>query len=866
MIKVEHLEKTYKSNKKNQTHAIKDVSFTLPDSGMIFIIGKSGSGKSTLLNLIGGLDDFDSGKVIVDGNDLSKMNHTDFNNYRSGYVSFIFQDHFLINELKVKDNVSLGLNVINENNMDRVKDLLEKVDLSNKIDSYPIELSGGERQRVAVARAIIKDPKLILCDEPTGNLDFKTTKLIFDILKELSKEKLVIVVSHDMDNALIYADRIIEIFGGEILSDKTKNNNYNKDLSFDGNSVIIPKNKALDEKDIEYINSIDSKNYKLGEEPYSNTSELVDSNRKVELKKNKFYKGRIGKISKSFIFRNLKKMIVTSIIISVIIACFQVFISLYSFNSSYEIMKNYEKNNVEEILIRRNYYVNENPGDSMRFDKRVYPVSEEDIASLKNNGYEGNVYKVYNYFLYQNYTGIAYEQFYNDSMSLDTFYAKESFGAICCNEDYLKSKFGSIDVIKGDIYEKEGVIITDYMADSLIKNNTSISSYDDIVGRYYYTNVYQCYKYVKAIIKTDYKEVFKDYIDKANKNNGIIIDKNYVNDDEDFGEFSRLIKTKYGLGYSFSTNFIEDNINSKSTGWVPMRFVNIEANGTDFGVVNALSAIRCSESLNHGEAMFNLKYFNTIFNANYSVDDIDSFEPITITIKKYYDDTKQKNSNLYGEVTLKIVKLVNDDSNHDLFIREDDYSLFKDISMIPYGLLLDDVSSSIKCIDDISNGYYISDCLVTNIDLISKYIFIFKKVALLVSIVLAVLIVVYLAFYEMSNISSNKREIGILKAIGMKQRTISMIFIFQQILLSIMVFVTAMLFSYILIRVANNLLQSSIRLYAEVYIASITLIRFRIAYMLVFLALTIVVIMASCIIPILLLTRIKPMNIIKAKE
>jgi ABC-type antimicrobial peptide transport system permease subunit len=199
-------------------------------------------------------------------------------------------------------------------------------------------------------------------------------------------------------------------------------------------------------------------------------------------------------------------------------------------------------------------------------------------------------------------------------------------------------------------------------------------------------------------------------------------------------------------------------------------------------------------------------------------------------------------------------------------IREDDYSLFKDISMITYGLLLDDVKSSIKCIDDISNGYYISDFLVTNIDLISKYIFIFKKVALLVSIVLAILIVVYLAFYEMSNISSNKREIGILKAIGMKQRTISMIFIFQQILLSIMVFVTAMLFSYILIRVANNLLQSSIRLYAEVYIASITLIRFRIGYMLVFLALTIVVIMASCIIPILLLTRIKPMNIIKAKE
>ena len=180
MIRVEHLQKTYNLNKKNGTHAIKDITFTLPDKGMIFIVGKSGSGKSTLLNILGGLDDFESGSVIVDGNDLSKMKHTDFNKYRSTYVSFIFQDHFLIDDYNVKDNVLLSLNILNENKEKKVKETLEKVELLDKIEAMPQELSGGQRQRVAVARAIIKEPKLILCDEPTGNLDDKTTKLVFD--------------------------------------------------------------------------------------------------------------------------------------------------------------------------------------------------------------------------------------------------------------------------------------------------------------------------------------------------------------------------------------------------------------------------------------------------------------------------------------------------------------------------------------------------------------------------------------------------------------------------------------------------------------------------------------------------------------
>lgn len=244
-------------------------------------------------------------------------------------------------------------------------------------------------------------------------------------------------------------------------------------------------------------------------------------------------------------------MFITSIIISIIIACFSVFTSLYSFNGNYELIKNYEKSDVDSILIRRNYYVNSNPGDSLRFDSKMYPTSDKDIEKLKSNGYSGNIYKVYNYALSGYSANVLYEAYPSDSDNLGKFYARESYGAICCDEEYLKNKFGSIEVIKGDIYEKQGVIITDYLADSLIKTSVYASNYDDIVGNYQFRVTDDSYIYIKAIIKTNYKEELKEFIEKSEKNNGKIVSDDSPSRDEGFSYFCRLIQTKYGLGYTF---------------------------------------------------------------------------------------------------------------------------------------------------------------------------------------------------------------------------------------------------------------------------------------------------------------------------
>lgn len=211
MIKLINLQKTYKQ-KNIKLDALKSINLTFPDKGLIFITGVSGTGKSTLLNIIGGLDTFNEGDIIIDGVSLKNFKEKDINNYRNSYVGFVFQEFNLIEEYNIKENIRLGCNKEIEEN--KINEILEKVNLKGLENRKPNTLSGGQRQRVSIARALVKEPKLLLCDEPTGQLDKETSKTIFEILKEISKESLVIVVSHDEENAKKYADEIIKIEDG----------------------------------------------------------------------------------------------------------------------------------------------------------------------------------------------------------------------------------------------------------------------------------------------------------------------------------------------------------------------------------------------------------------------------------------------------------------------------------------------------------------------------------------------------------------------------------------------------------------------------------------------------------------------------
>jgi len=238
MIQVKDIIKRYKSKGGAEIKALDGVTIDFPEKGMVFILGKSGSGKSTLLNIVGGLDMPDGGELIVKGKSSKDFSATDFDGYRNTYIGFVFQEYNILGEFNVAENIALALQLQGKkNDSEAVEKILEKVDLAGLGNRKSQTLSGGQKQRVAIARALVKDPEIIMADEPTGALDSATGKEVFNTLKKLSEEKLVIVVSHDREFAEEYGDRIIELKDGKVISDLSKQLREAENLS--GNVIKI---------------------------------------------------------------------------------------------------------------------------------------------------------------------------------------------------------------------------------------------------------------------------------------------------------------------------------------------------------------------------------------------------------------------------------------------------------------------------------------------------------------------------------------------------------------------------------------------------------------------------------------------------
>ena len=223
MLEIRNIRKTYRSKKGVETRALDGVSLSFPERGLVFLLGKSGSGKSTLLNICGGLDRPDEGEIVIRGRSSKDFSAEDFDSYRNTCVGFVFQEYNVLNEFSVEDNVALALELQNKKrDPQEIRRILRIVEMEDFAKRKPNTLSGGQKQRVAIARALVKDPQIILADEPTGALDSETGRQVLDTLKKLSGDKLVIVVSHDREFAEQYADRIVELKDGKVISDVTR--------------------------------------------------------------------------------------------------------------------------------------------------------------------------------------------------------------------------------------------------------------------------------------------------------------------------------------------------------------------------------------------------------------------------------------------------------------------------------------------------------------------------------------------------------------------------------------------------------------------------------------------------------------------
>ena len=222
ILSIKKLHKSYKHGD-NTTHVLKGIDLEIEEGSFVSILGRSGSGKTTLLNVISTLLDYDKGKITIDGKDISKMKAKKINTIRNNYIGFVFQEFNLVKDMSVLDNVATPL-ILNGEKFSSAREkalkALESVGLEQYAKVRPPELSGGQQQRVAIARAIVNDQKIILCDEPTGALDDYTAKEILDLLRDLSKTKTIIMVTHDEEFAKTYSDRIIMLVDGNIMKDQ----------------------------------------------------------------------------------------------------------------------------------------------------------------------------------------------------------------------------------------------------------------------------------------------------------------------------------------------------------------------------------------------------------------------------------------------------------------------------------------------------------------------------------------------------------------------------------------------------------------------------------------------------------------------
>ena len=221
MITVNNLSKVFRTEE-IETTALNSVSFTINQGEFVVIMGPSGCGKSTLLNVLGLLDNPTGGSYQLLDTEMSQLREKDRTKFRKGNIGFVFQSFNLIDELNVYENVELPLKYLNISASERkrrVTEMLKRMNISHRAQHYPQQLSGGQQQRVAIARAVVANPKLILADEPTGNLDSRNGKEVMDLLCELNKEGTTIVmVTHSQKDASI-AQRIINLFDGEIVAD-----------------------------------------------------------------------------------------------------------------------------------------------------------------------------------------------------------------------------------------------------------------------------------------------------------------------------------------------------------------------------------------------------------------------------------------------------------------------------------------------------------------------------------------------------------------------------------------------------------------------------------------------------------------------
>lgn len=831
MIKIVNVNKFY-NTKNSEVHALKDINLTLPNQGMIFIVGKSGCGKSTLLNLIGGLDKIDHGNILVNDRSLSSFSVSEIDVYRNHDIGFVFQDYSLLYDVSVFDNIDLALALQGKkNNEKRIKEILDAVDLEDVSKRRPRELSGGQQQRVAIARALIKNPQIILADEPTGNLDSETSEQIFSILRKLSQKKLIIIVSHDMEAAYKYGDRIIELNDGEIISDLLLNQVFESEH--------------------------DKKQYTKATLPNKVTLLLSFANMKIRF------------------FRIMITMLIffLSILVSIqviTIMQYQLNNAIYhtTIHNQYDFLTLYPTN-VSEYgqIVRGNSRLNRKVVENIyeRYPNYNFLKSNqkiESVSELKSFGFE----------FYDGYIEIDDESIVVSDLYVDKMY----YANINFKNEYPLNKIYYL--VEND---KEIII------------NPRLHHYHDLIGKNIISYEFFGEMKMKAQslrIAAIYKTEYQDYLDS-----------NFEKKQEiDYHNFSVWESIEIIYQVFTTANYITKDDNSNNP---IISSADFSYNNYAYYLFNHKEE-RIYVDLYLGLVQNNINYSNYIITDSGFLDKdyLLKDDEVVISLRLYnilMNESNRMSSFIssYDPIFLKFPELIGEEINYQILDRDYDrynYKLIIDKKVKIIGVDLSNEFQSVLYLNNnhYDNAYYLKDNRVdflsvylngdyselrnllndladnriypfyahlNSIYFTESYLYSSMYIILGITILLIIITVLMLTNIIYIGVADKKRDIGILKALGCSNFDIYKIYLFESLLIGAIPLLLSVIFMPIFVEYFNWSLNTDSYPYLRMVSGNIMIYLY-----LIFLTLVIPII--ATILPIKLIVRLKPSEVIRNSD
>lgn len=833
MIKLQNVEKVYKSENGNVT-ALNDINLEFESSGMVFVVGRSGSGKTTLLNIIGSLDHIDNGEVSVtfpneDEYNLSAASEKELDEYRNLHVGFVFQEYNLLKDWSIRDNVLLpvrqqyteGAEQEEEKILERV---LHETDLNIKPERKANELSGGQAQRVAIARAIVKNPEIILADEPTGNLDDKTSIKIIEILKRISKTKLVIMVTHDESMAQVYADRIIRVADGVIVSDEYINDNEYEVGVYATDEPETPAHK-FHGRLAGVMLSIEKIFLQVtGKRTYNVCVEHIGHEREEEPNICEYQQKSVKPLNRKMVlktaFMNLKKRKAR---LAITTAVFMVTIFVLLFVS--EVIVSMPGKAIDECIRERG--IEEIYLKSIVEYKNAY--RQTDFAQSGNNDFvKENVATVWKAFDIERYaSGLA---LVSDNNGVDFFTGKG---------------LGEAEIISGrEPVAEDEICITDYMADQMDLTQ-------DPVGMAVYC--YGAKLKITGIVGTDYKQ--KDIVKKI--------------------RYSKLTNDEiYDIQHVYERAYCTDGLwdyLSKNATYMRLKSADLFQRGEQAYLEGeiAVASVRdvTADELIYGrrpEAANEIVVSKDLLDRGYvslEDDNMTTFTAYDLGAEKYNGAyTGMLNLHNYSD-SFKVVGIA-DKKDVQMYMYDETYDeirndFFTDCILDVYGIKTNGKQISKYVDSSYRDGVYVDHPLADAVVSVYQVRSSLEKYGVLIIIVFAMLsILLNLAFISYS-IYDNHKNIGVLRAMGVRRKDIIAIFMAEAIVMALASYVIANALMFVLIGKVNQSLSSAENGYIAYFHRSTVMA-------LVIFIIAIVMTVASAIGPVIAMSRKKPVSLIRS--